>query len=144
MRKVKKHRRQQLKIKTAERLSRESVRQKSYKAVMGRSKKRAKIKYPVNAELPPISLLDPPRPSASSGNDAEAMGAELMKKLREFGVVATLLSIVVEANRASASMLQQRMGIGYNHASRIMHLFEKRGVIGPARGAGPREVLVNK
>lgn len=51
--------------------------------------------------------------------------------------------IVVEANRASASMLQQRMGIGYNHASRIMHLFEKRGVIGPARGAGPREVLVN-
>ena len=52
--------------------------------------------------------------------------------------------IVVEANRASASMLQQRMGIGYNHASRIMHLFEKRGVIGPARGAGPREVLVNK
>ena len=50
--------------------------------------------------------------------------------------------IVVEANRASASMLQQRMGIGYNHASRIMHLFEKRGVIGPPRGAGPREVLV--
>ena len=52
--------------------------------------------------------------------------------------------IVVEANRASASMLQQRMGIGYNHASRIMHLFEKRGVIGPVRGAGPREVLVGK
>ena len=51
--------------------------------------------------------------------------------------------IIVEANRASASLLQQRMGIGYNHASRIMHLFEKRGVIGPARGAGPREVLVN-
>ena len=50
-------------------------------------------------------------------------------------------SIVVEANRASASMLQQRMGIGYNHASRIMHLFEKRGVVGPPRGAGPREVL---
>lgn len=52
--------------------------------------------------------------------------------------------IVVEANRASASMLQQRMGIGYNHASRIMHLFEKRGVIGPPRGVGPREVLVGK
>lgn len=52
--------------------------------------------------------------------------------------------IVVEANRASASMLQQRMGIGYNHASRIMHLLEMRGVIGPMRGAGPREVLVGK
>ena len=52
--------------------------------------------------------------------------------------------IVVEANRASASMLQQRMGIGYNHASRIIHLLEKRGVIGPMRGAGPREVLAGK
>ena len=52
--------------------------------------------------------------------------------------------IIVEANRASASLLQQRMGIGYNHASRIMHLFEKRGIIGPARGIGPREVLVGK
>jgi S-DNA-T family DNA segregation ATPase FtsK/SpoIIIE len=41
-------------------------------------------------------------------------------------------------------MLQQRMGIGYNHASRIIHLLEKRGVIGPMRGAGPREVLVGK
>ena len=56
--------------------------------------KRPKVKYPVNAELPPLSLLDPPRPSSDSGNDAEAMGAELMKKLKEFGVVATLTSIV--------------------------------------------------
>lgn len=56
--------------------------------------KRPKIKYPVNAELPPLSLLDPPRPKASSGNDAEAMGAELMGKLKEFGVNATLSSIV--------------------------------------------------
>ena len=52
--------------------------------------------------------------------------------------------IVVEANRASASLLQQRMSIGYNHASRIMHLLEKRGVIGPPRGVGPREVLAGK
>ena len=49
--------------------------------------------------------------------------------------------IVIEANRASASMLQQRMHVGYNHASRIITLLEKRGVIGPHRGAGPREVL---
>jgi len=38
-------------------------------------------------------------------------------------------------------MLQQRMKIGYNHASRIMYLLEKRGVIGAARGAGPREII---
>ena len=49
--------------------------------------------------------------------------------------------IVIDANRASISMLQQRMRVGYNHASRIIDLLEKRGVIGPRRGAGPREVL---
>ena len=51
-------------------------------------------------------------------------------------------AIVIEANRASVSLLQQRMRIGYNHASRMIDLLEKRGVIGPHRGAGPREVLV--
>ena len=53
-------------------------------------------------------------------------------------------AIVIEANRASISMLQQRMGIGYNHASRIIELLERRGVIGPHRGAGPREVLATE
>ena len=50
-------------------------------------------------------------------------------------------AIVIEANRASISMLQQRMKIGYNHASRMIDLLEKRGIVGPHRGAGPREVI---
>ena len=53
-------------------------------------------------------------------------------------------AIVIEANRASISMLQQRMNIGYNHASRIVDLLERRGVVGPHRGAGPREVLATE
>ena len=53
-------------------------------------------------------------------------------------------AIVIEANRASISMLQQRMGVGYNHASRIIDLLERRGVVGPHRGAGPREVLATE
>ena len=53
-------------------------------------------------------------------------------------------AIVIEANRASISMLQQRMGIGYNHASRIIDLLERRGVVGPHRGAGPREILTTR
>lgn len=52
-------------------------------------------------------------------------------------------AIVIEANRASASMLQQRMHIGYNHASRMIDLLERRGVIGPHRGAGPREIIAS-
>ena len=52
-------------------------------------------------------------------------------------------AIVIEANRASASMLQLRMHIGYNHASRMIDLLERRGVIGPHRGAGPREIIAS-
>ncbi len=50
-------------------------------------------------------------------------------------------SIVIDTNRASISHLQRQMRVGYNHAAKIIDLLEKRGVIGPARGAGPREVL---
>ncbi len=57
------------------------------------------------------------------------------------GEYARARAIVIEANRASISMIQQRMGVGYNHASRIINLLEKRGMIGPHHGAGPREVL---
>jgi S-DNA-T family DNA segregation ATPase FtsK/SpoIIIE len=53
------------------------------------------------------------------------------------------LEVVRMTRRASTSHLQRRMGIGYNHAARIMDLLEERGVIGPARGAGPREILID-
>ena len=52
--------------------------------------------------------------------------------------------VVISTNRASISHLQRQMRIGYNHAAKIIDLLEARGVIGPARGAGPREVLVTE
>lgn len=53
------------------------------------------------------------------------------------------LEVVRMTRRASTSHLQRRMGIGYNHAARLIDLLEDRGVIGPAKGAGPREILVD-
>ena len=50
-------------------------------------------------------------------------------------------AVVIAGNRASISYLQRQMRIGYNHAAKIIDLLEARGVVGPARGAGPREVL---
>ena len=50
-------------------------------------------------------------------------------------------TVVIAGNRASISYLQRQMRIGYNHAAKIIDLLEARGVVGPARGAGPREVL---
>lgn len=50
--------------------------------------------------------------------------------------------IVVSAGKASTSYLQRKLKIGYSRAARIMDLLEDSGVIGPADGAKPREVLI--
>ncbi len=48
---------------------------------------------------------------------------------------------VVEAGKASTSYLQRKLGVGYARAARLMDILEERGVIGPADGAKPREVI---
>ena len=52
------------------------------------------------------------------------------------------VDIVASAGKASTSLLQRKMGIGYNRAARIMDQLEENGVIGPQDGARPREVYV--
>jgi S-DNA-T family DNA segregation ATPase FtsK/SpoIIIE len=51
------------------------------------------------------------------------------------------VKLVIDSNRASTSLLQRRLGIGYPRASRLMDQLEEEGVIGPADGSRPREVL---
>jgi len=48
--------------------------------------------------------------------------------------------VVIEAKRASASLLQRRLKLGYARAARLVDILEERGVVGPADGAKPREV----
>lgn len=52
--------------------------------------------------------------------------------------------VVTEFKKASASLLQRRLRIGYNRAARLIEDLEMNGVIGPADGAKPREVLVTE
>lgn len=49
---------------------------------------------------------------------------------------------VIEAQKASTSLLQRRFGIGYNRAARMIDALEETGVIGPAQGSRPREVYL--
>jgi len=48
--------------------------------------------------------------------------------------------VVVESKKASASLLQRRLKVGYARAARLLDILENRGVIGPGEGAKPREV----
>ena len=50
--------------------------------------------------------------------------------------------MVVDARKASASLFQRRLEIGYARAARILDEMEANGVIGPVRGAKPREIYV--
>ena len=51
---------------------------------------------------------------------------------------------IVEGKKASTSFLQRKLRIGYSRAARLMDVLEEQGVIGPADGAKPREILIGR
>ena len=51
------------------------------------------------------------------------------------------IEVLRTTKRASTSMLQRRLRIGYNRAARIMDLLEDKGIVGPENGVQPREIL---
>ena len=51
------------------------------------------------------------------------------------------LDIVIQAGKASASYIQRRLKIGYNRAARLVEEMEERGIVGPANGSKPREII---
>jgi len=53
------------------------------------------------------------------------------------------LEVLKSTRRASTSMLQRRLRIGYNRAARIMEVMEEKGIVGPENGSSPREILVD-
>jgi S-DNA-T family DNA segregation ATPase FtsK/SpoIIIE len=53
------------------------------------------------------------------------------------------LDVLKSSRRASTSMLQRRLRIGYNRAARVMEMMEDKGIVGPENGSSPREILVD-
>jgi S-DNA-T family DNA segregation ATPase FtsK/SpoIIIE len=56
---------------------------------------------------------------------------------------AQALDVLKSTKRASTSMLQRRLRIGYNRAARIMEIMEDKGIVGPENGSSPREILTD-
>lgn len=53
------------------------------------------------------------------------------------------VEVVVLAKKASASLLQRRLRIGYARAARLLDLLEEKGIVGPAEGSKPRDILID-
>ena len=71
----------------------------------------------------------------SGGSDGSQEGDPLFEDAK---------ALVLETQKASASMLQRRLSVGFNRATRLMDELEAAGVIGPAEGTKPRKVLMTK
>jgi S-DNA-T family DNA segregation ATPase FtsK/SpoIIIE len=55
----------------------------------------------------------------------------------------TAKETVIQSGKASASLLQRRLRVGYARAARLLDMLEEQGIIGPGEGAKPREILVS-
>ncbi|MBT4335302.1 DNA translocase FtsK, partial [bacterium] len=51
--------------------------------------------------------------------------------------------VIIKAGKASASLLQRRLRVGYARAARMLDLLEEQGIVGPSEGAKPREILID-
>ena len=58
-------------------------------------------------------------------------------------ILEKCLEVVFTEKKASTSLLQRRLRLGYTRAARMMDILESRGIIGPGEGAKPREILVD-
>lgn len=89
-------------------------------------------KAPVTYE--PIDLSVPEK-NESSGAEEEEEQDSLLEEAAEW---------VLDTKRASVSALQRRFRIGYTRAGRLMDSMERLGIVGPAEGAKPRDILMDK
>ena len=78
----------------------------------------------------------------SEGEDAEG-GDEGGDGKWDDPLVPQAIEVIRTGKRASTSMLQRRLKIGYNRAARIMEMLEDEGIVGPENGSSPREILMD-
>ncbi|PYJ10113.1 MAG: DNA translocase FtsK [Verrucomicrobia bacterium] len=92
----------------------------------------------VSAQSPPsfdLAMQDKLQSSSSSADDdVTDEDEELVEKC---------LEIIRQEKRASTSLLQRRLRLGYTRAARVVDILEQRGILGPGEGAKPREILVD-
>src|SRR5258708_20615507 len=57
-------------------------------------------------------------------------------------IIQSCIEVIRSEQKASVSLLQRRRRLGYGRAARIMDELENRGIVGPGKGAEPRDILI--
>ncbi|HEX3816675.1 MAG TPA: DNA translocase FtsK 4TM domain-containing protein [Chthoniobacterales bacterium] len=91
----------------------------------------------VSAQSPPAFDLAAHEQMSSTSAPNEDVSEE------DEELVEKCLEIIRQEKRASTSLLQRRLRLGYTRAARIVDILEQRGILGPGEGAKPREILVD-
>ncbi len=82
-------------------------------------------------------------PSKGNGIDTGMVGTGSDQSNQD-NLYNDALQVIRETGKASASLLQRRLSVGYARAARILDILEDNGAIGPSNGAKPREIYVNE
>jgi S-DNA-T family DNA segregation ATPase FtsK/SpoIIIE len=77
------------------------------------------------------------------GDEEEGNGLDELEEGSDDDLLPQAIDVLKSTRRASTSMLQRRLRIGYNRAARLMELMEQKGIVGPENGAQPREILAD-
>jgi len=88
-------------------------------------------------ESDPDSAMDEDEKDSDAADEAADAG------VADDALMPNALEVIRMTRRASTTMLQRRLGIGYTRAARLMDTLEARGVVGPQVGSGTREILVD-
>ena len=100
-----------------------------------------KVNEYISKQPGPVCPLTLPEPATdSNGNSSGGASDEDMRSLDSFFEEAA--HAIVSSQQGSTSMIQRRFAIGYNRAGRLMDQLERVGIVGPAQGSKPRDVLV--
>ena len=78
------------------------------------------------------------------GGESMPSSREMVKAAEDADLYKRALECIINTKRASTSHFQRRLGIGYNHAAKLCDKLEDAGVIGPQKGAGPRDILMDQ
>ncbi len=73
----------------------------------------------------------------------ERPGGDLPDMDEDDELIEQAIEVIRQTKRASTSGVQRRLKIGYTRAARIMDILEERGLVGPAQGSDPREILID-